>query len=101
MNEVAILREKKGREKDVLNLIDQALKFGHDWVINLFWEEALTWQHLIMNENTKLNGADKIKKSAAILQMQKTILRAKFYVEKYELKRWKSRVHIFQHKTLL
>lgn len=88
-------REQKGKEKESLALINQALKVGNDWVINLFWEEALTWQHLIMNENTKLTGADKIKKSAALLQMQKAILKAKFYVEKYELRHWKSRVHRF------
>ena len=57
LEKIKSLREQKGREKDVLALIDRALGFGHDFVINLFWEEALTFQHLLMTELSKARSS--------------------------------------------
>lgn len=46
------LREQKGMEKEVLKVINEALSFGHEFIANLFFEEALTNQHLYMNDNS-------------------------------------------------
>jgi len=80
------LREQKGKEKEVLAVINKALGFGHDFVINLFWEEALTYQHLFMS-----NQANK----EAISKMESAVLMAKFYIGKYKLFKWKSRLFRF------
>lgn len=80
------LREQKGKEKETLLLINEALSFGHDFVINLFFEEALTYQHLVMN-----NGSDKESR----INMQKSILKAGFYIKKYSLAKWLSRYFRF------
>lgn len=70
------LREQKGKEKETLKLINEALSFGHDFVANLFLEEALTHQHLFMNDSTN---------KEALADMEKAILKAKFYIDKYKL----------------
>ncbi len=70
------LREQKGKEKETLKLIDESLSFGNYFVANLFFEEALTYQHLYMNDN-----AD----NKAISNMEKTILKASLYVNKYKI----------------
>lgn len=80
------LREQEGKEKEVLALINKARTFGHNFVINLFWEEALTYQHLYMNDPTE---------KSAIAKMQKAVEEAKLYIEKYDLGRWKSRLYRF------
>lgn len=78
------LREQKGKEKEVIKVIDSAFKFGHDFVVNLFWEEALTYQHIIMNDSSNRE---------ALLEMQEAILKAKFYITKYKLTHWNSRLY--------
>lgn len=83
---IKTLREQKGKEKGALKVISEALSFGHNFVINLFWEEALTYQHMVMNDPTD-------KKSIA--KMEGSILIAKFYIEKYKLIKWKSRLFRF------
>lgn len=80
------IREQKGREKETIAAINKALGYGHDFLINLFLEEALTYQHMFMN-----NPSDK----KAILGMKNAVLTAKFYIEKYKLKRWESRLFRF------
>jgi len=83
---IKVLREQKGSEKETLKMIDEALVFGHDFVINLFFEEALTYQHLVMND-----GGDK----ESLINMQKSILKAGFYIKKYSLVKWLSRYYRF------
>lgn len=80
------LREQKGKEVEVLKVVDSALEYGHDFVINLFWEEALTYQHMVMND--PLNRG-------ALMKMQESILKAKFYITKYKLTHWNSRLYRF------
>jgi len=80
------LREQKGKEKETLEAINKALVFGHDFVINLFWEEALTYQHMVMS-----NSNDK----KSIAKMEESVLKARFYIEKYKLSKWYSRLDRF------
>ena len=75
------LREQKGKEKQTLELINEALSFGHDFVANLFFEEALTYQHL-----------------KSVSEMEKAVLKAKFYIDKYKLINLKSRLFTFLGK---
>ena len=88
--EIGKLREQKGKEAETLKLINEALLFGHDFVINLFFEEALTHQHLYMNDNS-----DK----KALSDMEKTILKASFYVNKYKITKLNSRLFRFMGRV--
>lgn len=83
---IQTLREKKGKEKETLKLIDEALSFGHDFVTNLFFEEALTYQHMVMND---------FSNKKAFINMQNAILKADFYIQKYSLAKWLSRYYRF------
>lgn len=84
------LREQKGKEKETLKLINEALNFGHDFVINLFFEEALTYQHLYMNDSSN---------KEALSNMEKTILKASFYVNKYKITKLNSRLFRFMGRV--
>ena len=83
---IKVVREQKGKERETLALIDKALVYGHDFVINLFWEQALTYQHLYMNNQTNREPINK---------MEQAVLTAKFYIEKYKLIKWRSRLFRF------
>jgi tetratricopeptide (TPR) repeat protein len=92
---IAKLREQKGKEQEVLHLIEKSLSFGHDFVINLFWEKALTNQHLIMNEDAKGESANKKARSHNLLKMEQTVMNAKYYIVRFDLERWKHRLYRF------
>lgn len=83
---ISILREQKGKEKEVLKIINEALSFGHEFVANLFFEEALTNQHLYMNDSSN---------KKALVDMQKSVLKAGLYINKYNLTKWQSRYFRF------
>jgi tetratricopeptide (TPR) repeat protein len=85
-DELKRLRETKGKEVEVLKFIKDCLNLNHDTMVSLFWEEALTYQHLYMNDS---------KNKKALKSMQETVLFAKFYVEKFKLERHLSRVYRF------
>jgi tetratricopeptide (TPR) repeat protein len=83
---ISKLREQKGKENETLKLINEALSFGHQFVVNLFFEEALTNQHLYMNDNSN---------KGALIDMQNSVLKAGFYIKKYNLDMWLSRYFRF------
>ncbi len=83
---ISTLREQKGNEKEVLKVINEALSFGYEFITNLFFEEALTNQHLYMNDTSN---------KGAIVDMQKSVLKAGFYINKYSLTKWQSRYFRF------
>ena len=96
LKEISVLREEKGREEDVAKVIEKALRAGHDWEVNLLFEKALNYQHMVMNEEAKNeNDKDLVARKTSLLNMEETILEAKFYIEKYKLMQWKSRIHRF------
>jgi len=82
--DIADLREQKGKEKETLSLVDKAIKFGHGFVVNLMWERALSYQHLVMN-------GDK----SALPKMKAATLAASKYVSDSGLKEWESRAYRF------
>lgn len=84
------LREQKGKEKETLRLISESLSFGHDFVINLFFEEALTHQHLYMNDSSN---------KKALFDMEKAILMASLYVNKYKIIKLNSRLFRFMGRV--
>ena len=84
------LREQKGKEKETLKLINDALVLGNEFVINLFFEEALTHQHLYMNDNTN---------KKALRDMEKAILKASSYVNKYRITKLNSRLFRFMGRV--
>lgn len=83
---ISTLREQKGKEKEVLKIVNEALSFGHEFIVNLFFEEALTYQHLYMNVSAN---------KSALVNMQKSVLKAGFYINKYDLTKWQSRYFRF------
>lgn len=92
---ISVLREQKGKEEEVLKVINEALIFGHEFVINLFFEEALTNQHLYMNEISNKQSLASFAGKKALIEMQKSVLKAGFYINKYNLTKWQSRYFRF------
>ena len=92
---ISKIREKKEKEKEVLAVIEKALFYGHDFIINLFWEKALTFQHLVMVEEAKGENKNLQKKKVALLEMEKAINETQFFIEKYKLVRWEHRLFRF------
>ena len=82
LEEIRILREQKGKEKQALALMNKSLKEGQDFVIELLWEEALIHQHSYM-----------IKPSSEALQnMEGSIKTAGYFIQKFGLKNYISRL---------
>ena len=77
---ISSLREKKGKEKETLSLIDRAIRFGQGVVVNLLWERILVYQHLVMQGNRK-----------ALPKMEAATLAAGKYVKQNNLTEWESR----------
>jgi len=82
---IAKLREQKGKEKETLAVIDKAMRYGSDHLVNLFWEKALTYQHLVMNEDSKGDKADAVKRKKNLLAMEQTVKWAKYFIVRYDL----------------
>lgn len=82
LEQIRLLREQKGKEKQTLKLINKSLKEGQDFVIELLWEEALIHQHAYM---TKASGE-------ALQKMEGTVKTAQFFVKKFGLKNYRSRL---------
>ena len=89
------MREEKGKEKDALSWIDQAINFGKGFVVNLYFERILVFQHLVMEEDSKSEGKKNIKKrNEALAKMEAATLITQKYVSENKLKSWESRVGV-------
>ncbi len=88
--EIGKLREQKGKENDVLKLIFESKSLGHDFVANLFFEEALTYQHIFMNDRSNRE---------AMLNMEKSILEASNYINKHKINKLNSRLFRFMGRV--
>jgi len=98
-SQIAKLREQKGKEKETLQLIESAFGHGHEFMVNLFWEEALTYQHLVMNEDTKGEGKNSQVRLKNLMKMKDVVGRAKYYIVRFNLTQWKSRMYLFMGKV--
>jgi tetratricopeptide (TPR) repeat protein len=93
---IASLREQKGKGEETLALIREAIENGNSYVIQLFWEEFIVYQHLVMTERAKAEEErDENKIRRALLQMDKVVKEARYFIEKYNLKNWRHRLHRF------
>jgi tetratricopeptide (TPR) repeat protein len=92
LDSIALVRERKGKGKDTLNLIEKALVSAHDYVVRLILEKFLVYQHEVMEDRSKPRQ-DKGKQKQFINKMESTVLEASNYVEKHNLVRWRSRVY--------
>lgn len=81
---IASLREEKGKEKQTLLLVSDAVRFGHGLVVNLMWERVLSYQHMVMNGDKN-----------ALSKMESETLSAFKYVKDNNLKEWQSRAYRF------
>jgi len=96
LDTIASLREKKGKEKEVLALIQGAIESGNSYVIQLFWEEFIVHQHLVMTERAKPEEErDEKKIRKALLNMERVVKEAQYYIKKYKLEHWKHRLYRF------
>jgi tetratricopeptide (TPR) repeat protein len=93
LKKLATLREKKKKGKKEFELLDKILAFAHDYVVTLYLEKALFYQHSFMEERSKPKDRQNQKVFRQSLKgMRASVEQAMEYVEKYELKRWLSRV---------
>jgi tetratricopeptide (TPR) repeat protein len=93
---ISHLREQKGKEKEVLALIREAIESGNSYIIQLFWEEFIVHQHIVMAERAKPQGgkeSEKVRK--ALLGMEMAVKEADYYIKKYQLEQWGHRLHRF------
>src|SRR3989304_8179566 len=96
LDSISHLREQKGKEKEVLALIEEAIKAGNSYIIQLFWEEFIVYQHVVMAERAKVKGAaDQGKVRQALLGMERSVKEAEYYIKKYKLNQWGHRLHRF------
>ena len=96
LDSIARLREQKGKEKEVLALIEEAIKAGNSFIVQLFWEEFIVYQHVVMAERAKAVGeADQKKVRQALLGMERSVNEAEYYIKKYKLNQWGHRLHRF------
>lgn len=93
---IASLREKKGKEKETLSLINRAINFGEGVVVNLMWDKALVYQHLAMQEDSKPEGRKNLRKRGwALAKMEASVLSVGKHIKENELKEWESRYYRF------
>jgi tetratricopeptide (TPR) repeat protein len=96
LDTIAIFREQKGKEEKTLEIIKQAIIYGHNFIVDLYWEEALLYQHQFMIESNKpLIRQNKKLMSKAINKMEKVVNKAGYYIFKYKLTHWYSRLNRF------
>ncbi|KKU04255.1 MAG: hypothetical protein UX88_C0002G0002 [Candidatus Woesebacteria bacterium GW2011_GWC2_47_16] len=93
---IASLREKKGKEKETLSLINKAINFGQGLVVNLMWDRALVYQHLAMQEDSKPERRKNLRKRGwALAKMEASVGSAGKYIKENGLKEWESRYYRF------
>src|SRR3990172_3639945 len=88
---IATLREKKGVEGPTIQII-RVVRFQammqnlHEHVANLYWEESLVGQHLVMGERDKPEGEkDQDVASRGLSIMSDAALQAHMYIQSREL----------------
>jgi hypothetical protein len=99
LKKISELREQKGKERETLLLIEQAFPTGHEFVVNLLWEKALTYQHLLRNEELKQTKANNEFRKECVFKMKEAAMLAKYYVVRFDLDLWKSRMYLFLGKV--
>ena len=95
MEKIQKLREQKGKEKETLELIRRASLYGNDFVVNLFWEKALTYHHLMMDEEAKGEKANNEKRIQYLLKMEEAVKHAGYFIVRFDQDRWKHRLYRF------
>ena len=93
---IAFLRERKYKEEKIINVVKNALGVAHDYVVTLYLEKALIYQHEVMEDrNMPENKQNKKKQNRYIEKMEESTKEAEAHVDKYLLERWRSRIHRF------
>jgi tetratricopeptide (TPR) repeat protein len=81
---IAIMREKKGKEKGTLSWINEAFRLGQGFLVSLYFERILVYQHMLMEGDKK-----------ALPKMEAATMVAMKFVKQNRLKEWDSRVYRF------
>jgi tetratricopeptide (TPR) repeat protein len=96
LDAIAFLREKKSKGRQTLTLIDKALTAAHDYIVRLYLEKVLVYQHEVMEDKSKPKGKqNKSRQSRYVKKMEEATNEAKVYVKRYNLKRWEARIQRF------
>ena len=96
LNAIAHIREKKGKGKQTLVLIEKVLIVAQDYVVRLYLEKVLVYQHEVMEDRSKPESKqNKSRQAKYVKKMEETTLEAKSYIERYKLYRWESRIQRF------
>lgn len=100
--EVGFIREEKGREEEVLQLIrhvrERATKLeAHEDVVNLFWEEYLVGKHYLMykRDSGRLNPSRIYERAKGFLMMRSSAKKAQEYIEEHNVDGLRARSHRF------
>ncbi len=90
------LREKGGHEKEALFWINKCIEFGTSFLVNLFFDRILVYQHIVISEDSKPEDKrNKEKRRKALANMEAATLFVAKYVKENKLKEWESRVYRF------
>ena len=98
--EIASLREEKGREEETLRLINrvrpEAIKLEeHEHVVNLYWEEHLVGQHMIMMEKSKADEIDFERIAEGLKIMEEATIKGQEYIDANSVESLRPRSHRF------
>ncbi|MFC1710384.1 hypothetical protein ACFL0F_01855 [Patescibacteria group bacterium] len=99
---VSLMREKSGGGVKTLSYIDEALEEAHDFIVSLYFEKALVYQHEYMEEVAKPKSKQNKKKMKDVLiKMEESTVNASDYVKQNNLLRWESRVSRFWEDVVI
>lgn len=100
--EIASMREEKGREKETLQLIEkvrpEAVKLGeYEHVVNLYWEEYLVGKHILMyaRDSKGLKPSKIYNMASGFIRMRSSAKKAQEYIEEHSIDILRARSHRF------
>lgn len=100
LEEIAKIREQKGKENEALKIISETIEETDDNEIlaKLNWEKSLVHQHLVMNEKSSdIPNREIIEKE--IQEMAKSALEAHRIIEDNNIEKLKATSHRFLGRT--
>ena len=96
LEEIAKIREEKGKENEALKLISETIEetTNKEILAKLYWESSLVHQHLVMSERSSDIPNEKIIQEET-LEMEKAALEAHKIIEENNIKDLKATSHRF------
>lgn len=96
LDKIALIREKKGKGEQTLALIDRTLIAAQDYIVRLYLEKVLVYQHEVMEDRSRPEGKqDKTRQKRFVKKMEDATDEARIYVKRHNLERWEARIQRF------